>query len=188
MKFPALFLVLLAAFASAQDIRFGKEDITFRLSRDYFIVDGYYWFSNPSDRRIERLIYYPLPMTVKISPIDSVDVFDITHGIQPAISDRTEMGFSFMLTIADRDTTLCHIAYRQKVIGDSAIYILRSTQAWNRPLEYAEYKLVVEDSIAVTGFSYTPDKVYDIEGKKIYLWRRTDFMPEKDFVIHFQSK
>jgi hypothetical protein len=171
-----------------QDVHFVKEDITFHLSHEYFIVDGYYWFSNPSDSGAERLIYYPLPIRGKTGSVDSIDVFDITQGIQPIISDRTEAGFGFTLAIASHDTALCHIAYRQKLSGDSAMYILRSTQAWNRPLEFAEYKLVVEDSIAITGSSYDPDKVYDIEGKKIYLWRRTNFMPEKEFVVHFKPK
>jgi hypothetical protein len=186
VKSLVIFFTLLSSNALGQEVFFFKEDITFRLSSEYFYVDGTYWFSNPSNREVERLIYYPFPVAGKISSVDSVDVFDITKGAQPKISDRTETGFSFVLTIAGHDTTLCHIAYRQKVTSDSAIYILRSTQAWNRPLEYAEYKLMVDDSVAATGFSYDPDKVYNVEGKKIYLWSRTDFMPDKDFVVRFR--
>ena len=184
----AIFFLLFGSCASGQKVIFFKEYIAFRLSTEYFYVDGTYWFSNPSDRGTKRLIYYPLPMAGKISSVDSVDVFDITHGIQPRISDRTETGFSFILRTAGRETTLYHIAYHQKISGDSAVYILRSTQAWNRPLDYAEYKLLVEDSVVTTGFSYSPDKVYDVEGKKIYLWRRGNFMPDKDFIIYFKSR
>lgn len=188
MKSFTLFFFLLSSFALGQDIRFFKEDITFRLSREYFVVDGYYWFSSLSDHGADRLIYYPLPVAGKTSSVDSVDIFDITNGVQPKISDRTEYGFSFVLKIAGHDTALCHIVYRQKVTGDSAIYILRSTQAWEKPLESAEYKLVIDDSIEVTRFSYDADRIYDIEGKKIYLWRQSDFMPDQDFVIHFKPK
>ncbi len=99
-----------------------------------------------------------------------MDIFDITDGARPNISNKTENGFSFMLTITAHDTTLYHIAYRQKVSGDSASYILRSTQAWNRPLEYAEYKFMSDSSIGITWFSYQPDRIYNIEGKNIYLW------------------
>ncbi len=183
-----IFLLLLGSCALSQEVVFFKEDITFRLSKEYFVVDGAYWFSNPSDRSVERLIYYPFPVAGKNSSVDSVDIFDITHGVQPKISNRAQGGFSFILTMRSHDTSLYHIAYRQKVSGDSAMYILRSTQAWNRPLGYAEYKLVVEDSVAISGFSYDPDEVYNIEGKNIYVWKRTDFMPRKDFVIHFKVK
>ncbi len=188
MKAVLIFFLLLGSSALSQEVIFLKEDITFRLSSKYFVVDGYYWFSNPSNRETQRLIYYPFPPAGKDSPADSVDVFDLRRGIQPEISDRSERGFRFVLSIGGQDTALYHIAYRQKVSGDSAMYILRSTQTWNRPLDYAEYKLVVDDSVVVTRFSYDPDKVYNIEGKEIYLWRRTNFMPEDDFVVHFKSK
>lgn len=151
-------------------------------------MDGTYWFANPSNHGAERLIYYPFPVTAEDNSVDSADIFDITQGIRPQISNRTEAGFSFILTIAGHDTALYHIAYRQKIDADSVVYILRSTQAWNRPLENAEYKLMAEDSIVVTGFSYDPDRVYNIEGKKIYLWRRVNFMPDRDFVIRFRSE
>jgi len=188
MKSFAIFYLLLCSCALCQDVRFIREDITFELSKEYFAVEGNYWFANPSDRGSERSIYYPFPTTGQNNSVDSVDIFDITHGIRPEISDRTKSGFSFVLTISGHDTVLYHIAYRQKVGGDSAMYILRSTRAWNRPLEFAEYKLAVEDSITIIGFSYHPDKVYVIEGKKFFLWRRTNFMPEKDFVVRFKAK
>lgn len=182
-----MFFLLLASRAVGQEVNFFKEDITFRLTTEFFYVDGTYWFSNPSNRKAEELIYYPIPVAGKNNPVDSIDFFDITQGVQPQISKRKEAGFNFILAIAAHDTALYHIAYRQKLNGDSAMYILRTTQAWNRPLEYAEYRLMIGDSIDVTGFSYDPDKVYTIEGNKIYLWKRVDFMPEKDFVIHFKS-
>jgi hypothetical protein len=188
MKFFVAFFLLSNSLTSGQEIHFVKEDITFHLSRESFVVDGYYWFYNPSRVLTERLIYYPFPVVGKSSAVDSVDIFDITDGTQPKISDRTETGLSFVLALTGHDTALYHIAYRQKICDDSAVYILRSTQAWNRPLEYAEYKLVIEDSTVVTGFSYEPVKRYDIEGKQIFLWRRTDFMPDRDFVVHFRSR
>lgn len=186
-KAIVIFFLLLGSRALAQEVIFFKEDITFRLSGKYFYVDGTYWFSNSSRHEVQRLIYYPFPAAGKSGSVDSMDVFDLSKGAEPEISNRTDAGFSFILKMSSHDTSLYHIAYRQKLNGDSAMYILRTTQAWNRPLEYAEYRLMIGDSIDVTGFSYDPDKVYTIEGNKIYLWKRVDFMPEKDFVIHFKS-
>jgi len=188
VKALVISLLALSSFASAQGIIFCKEDITFRLTSKYFLVDGTYWFSNPSGHETESLIYYPFSIAAGTDSVDSVDIVDLSKGFQPRISNRTDAGFSFVLTMAGHDTALYHIAYRQRVSGDSAAYILRSAQAWNRPLEYAEYKLMAENSISVTEFSYKPDKIYDFEGKKIYLWRRSSFMPDRDFVIHFKPK
>ncbi|HUI31475.1 MAG TPA: hypothetical protein VLX91_14795 [Candidatus Acidoferrales bacterium] len=183
-----IFFLLLGSNALCQGVVFSREDITFRLSSKHFIVDGYYWFYNLTAHEVNMSIYYPFPATGNAGTVDSVDIFDIAQESQPKFLGRTETGFSFILTIAGHDTTLYHIAYRQKVAGDSATYILRSTHAWNRPLDYAEYKLMIEDSIRVFKFSYDPDTLYDIGGKRIYLWRRTNFMPERDFVIHFKPE
>jgi hypothetical protein len=48
--------------------------------------------------------------------------------------------------------------------------------------------LHVDDAIDVTTFSYDPDKTYDIAGRRYYLWKRDDFMPAKDFVVHFKLR
>ena len=185
MRLFAVFLLFFCSCAFGQEVIFYKEDITFRLTSKYFIAEGTYWFSNPSDHDVQSPIYYPFPAN---GEVDSTDIFDISKGTQPKVSNRTDAGFSWVVAIDDHDTALYHIAYRQKIDCDSAVYILRSTQSWNKPLEYAEYKLIVEDSIMVTGYSFEPNKVYDIDGKKIYLWRYSNFMPGKDFVVHFRPK
>lgn len=66
------------------------------------------------------------------------------------------------------------------------MYVLRSTQRWQRPLEHAEYKLRIDKRRSVTRFSIVPDKVYTIEDENIYYWKRINFMPQTDFVFHFK--
>lgn len=188
MKTLAMFFVLLNSQAFCQELAFTNENIKFRLTRTYFYVDGTYWFVNLSDHETTRLIYYPLPTIDQSDTIDSVDIFNITEGTRPEISSKTKSGFSFILSLRNHDSVIYHIAYRQKVSGDSAVYILRSTQAWNQPLKSAEYMLHVDDAIDVTTFSYDPDKTYDIAGRRYYLWKRDDFMPAKDFVVHFKLR
>ncbi len=182
-----MFFVLLSSPAFCQEIAFTNENITFKLTSTYFYVDGTYWFVNVSDHDATALIYYPLPATNQGNAVDSVGIFNITEGTQPKISNKTNSGFSFMLSVRSNDTVVYHIAYRQRVVGDSAMYILRSTQAWKRPLVAAEYKLIVGNSIVMTGFSYEPDRIYDIDGKTIYLWRRTSLMPDRDMVLYFKA-
>ncbi len=187
MKTVAIVLVLLSSQAFCQEITFTNENITFRLTSTHFYVDAFYWFVNVSDHDATSLIYYPVPITNENDVVDSLDIFNITEGTQPKISNKTNSGFSFILSVRRKDTVVCHIAYRQRVVGDSARYILRSTQAWGRALEFAEYKLIVGSSIVMTGFSYKPDKIYGIDGKSIYLWKRSHFMPDRDMVFHFKT-
>jgi hypothetical protein len=168
-----------------QEVIFLKEDITFRLNQEYFLIDGYYWFLNQSHTNCERLIYFPFGDTANTGIVDSIEVFKMPQGEFQNIRDNNKYGFSFNLSIAASDTAIFRIKYRQKIIGDSAKYILRSTQSWNRPLESAEYKLIVNKSMDIKRFSYYPDKVYTINEEKIYFWKRNDFMPECDLVFHF---
>lgn len=184
VKSLLIFHLLLGSYASGQETNFFKEDITFRLGGKYFVVNGYYWFSNPSDNERRNVIFYPL--NEETGPVDSVEVSEVAGRGHVKILDRTKAGFMFVLNLPPADTAVYHVVYRQEIIADSAMYILRSTRAWNRPLESAEYKLITDGSIAVTRFSYQPDKVYTIEGQRIYYWKRADFMPDQDMVFHFR--
>lgn len=176
--------LLLGSSASSQDIRFFKEDITFTPGSRYFVVDGFYWFLNPSNVEREKVIFYPLDE--QAGRVDSVGVEKIGGENRVKIIDRSKVGFGFVLRLKSEDTAVCHIYYRQRITADSAMYILISMRSWGRPLESVEYKLVPDGSIGLTRFSYRPDTLYTIEGRKIYYWRRADFMPDRDLVFHFR--
>jgi hypothetical protein len=149
-------------------------------------VDANYWFANQSDKNCEKIIYYPFGNSTEKEQVDSVEVYNISQNIVPRVINHNNNGFSFLLGIAARDTAVYHIKYIQKITSDSVKYILISTRQWNKALDNAEYKLIVDKKIKLTRFSYKPDKEYDIEGKKIYYWKRNDFMPASDMVFHFK--
>jgi hypothetical protein len=174
------------SFALSQEIRFFKEDITFQIVRESFLVDGYYWFSNPSNSRVEKLIYFPFCAADKNDIVDSVELFNITHGVAQDILNKSNTGFYFVLNLMKSDTAVMRIKYRQKIIGDSASYILRSTQYWQNPLKTVEYKLRIGKRMRVTNFSIIPDTMYTIEDENIYYWKRNNFMPQTDFIFHFK--
>jgi hypothetical protein len=183
-----IFLVVLSSCILSQDLNFIREDITFNLDTACFKVEGFYWFHNSSSEETGQLIYYPFPVSDKKGIIDSVDVIDITASIRRNIVDLTDNGFYFFVSLPPQDTGLYRITYRQKLYADSAVYILRSTASWGKPLESAEFKLIVNNPELVKSFSYSPDTTYNIEDKIIYYWKRDNFMPEKDMVFHFRRK
>lgn len=184
-------IVLMFAFqtiAIAQEINFFKEDITFQISEGIFKVEGYYWFSNLTKRSVEKLIYFPFGSGNHLEPNDFLEVFNLTEARVHNVLDKTADGFYFVLNLHGEDTATIRIVYQYKIKSDSVIYILRSTQHWQRPLECAEYKLRADKKWFITRFSIVPDKEYTIEEEKIYYWKRINFMPQTDFVFHFEQQ
>ena len=183
-----IFIFLLSDVAFSQELRFLKEDITFNLNSEYFVIEGLYWFANLTKHSIEKVIFYPFGNTNKNELIDSVEVLNINEGNVKNVLNRNDLGFNFLVKLENGDTTIYRIRYRQKLNCDSVRYILQSTQLWNEPLESVEYKLIVNEPGVVTGFSYTPDETYLIQTEKIYYWKRSVFLPEKDLIFHFEIK
>jgi hypothetical protein len=186
MKSVFIILFLFHPYIYAQELLFYKEDIAFTLDRNYFRVDGFYWFANQSDMRCENIIYYPFGNSSEKEKVDSIEVYNISQNTIPKITNRDLKGFTFLLDIAGRDTEVYHIKYFQKIASYSVKYTLLSTKQWNKALDHAEYKLIVDKQIELTSFSYKPDRVYDINDNKIYYWARSNFMPKSDMVFHFK--
>ncbi len=178
------FLILTSSTLLSQRANFFKEDITFRLDSTHLDVNGFYWFLNNNDKPVFSEIFYPIPITFG-TKIDSIRLYNISAGQKTKYNLEAGSGISFNLFIQPKDTVLFLIGYRQKLSGDSAVYILKSTQVWGKPLKNAEYKLITSKSFTISGFSYKPEKIYSIEGKKIYYWKMKNFMPQKDMVFIF---
>jgi hypothetical protein len=177
-------LVILCSYTFGQRADFFREDITFHLDGNRLDVEGYYWFWNTSNTPIASDIFYPFPYRFG-DEIDSVRLYDLSRGQRVQYRFDGTNGISFSLSIAPRDTTVLQIGYRQKLVGDSAMYILRTTQGWGKQLDRAEYKLLVPDSLVIKGFSYPPVKTYRIQGEKIYYWEMDNFMPALDMIFYF---
>jgi len=177
-------LILFSCFTLGQRADFYREDITFRLDSSCLNVEGYYWFANHFDKEMNSEIYYPFPNYLGGS-VDSIRLFNISTGTRSHFKWESDNGISFLLKIAPLDTVFFQIGYRQKIIADCAIYILRTTQGWGKPIDLAEYKLIVPDSFIIKRFSYPPDKTYEIVKNKIFYWKKENFMPERDMIFYF---
>jgi len=184
MKKTFYLLIILCSFSYGQRASFIKEDITFRLDSIHLNVEGYYWFCNDSPTDIASEIFYPFPYTYG-EMIDSIRIFNISQGHKHSYQLEGYSGLSFNFYIAGHDTALFQIGYRQKLSKDSAVYILKTTQDWGKPLIHAEYKLLVPETFVIKHFSYPPNKSYEIQHEKIYYWEMNDFMPDRDMIFCF---
>ena len=184
MNKTVIILIFICRVLYGQRADFFKEDITFRLDSVHFSTEGYYWFSNTSDKPVHSNIYYPFP-NFSNEKIDSVHIFNISAGADVKYIKEEDHGISFNLFLGPNDTVLFQIGYRQKLQSDSAVYILRTTKGWGKPLNTAEYNLIISKNFVIKKFSYPPLKSYNIKNKKIYIWRMKNFMPIYDMIFHF---
>ena len=190
MKHAGLVIFLLSFLHSGlftQDIEFVREDLTFELQCEYFMVSGDYYFCNVGENPVRQVMFYPFPVDPAYGPVDSVIVTRKSSG-KNVFRNSGSKGVSFFVDIEPYEIEIYEISYRQQLMANKAEYILTTTATWNRPLELLSFELIFPDDIIIDSISYQPDS-RDTSGLiNHYYWTRKDFMPDKNMVICFQNK
>lgn len=178
-----VFLIFIAKISFPQsEIFFTKEDLTFEVNDSVFVVEGIYYFDSNSDLKFP--ILYPFPADGIYSKPFNIKVYYVNTNEQ---IDYKMSGDSSAITfpiIGDKNQPV-YISYSQKLKSGKAKYILTTTKFWSKPLGEVNYKLITELNFEIGSFSIPPDKSITLDGKKIYLWSMTDFLPKVDFEIEF---
>jgi hypothetical protein len=156
-------------------VSFIEEYIDFTIGKSGFETNGIYVFANTGEREIRQEIQFPFALGV-----DSVEVLRVYNfSYNKEIPYRTlKKSIAFLLEMQPFDTVYINIAYTQTLLKNN-VYILRSTQAWGKPLQKAQYTLTVSDSLSIETFSYPPDSQKD----NVYYWEKQDFLPSWDFEV-----
>jgi hypothetical protein len=170
----------------AQRIDFYMEDLNFYLDTNSFEVDGYYYLSNSDTAKTRQLIFYPYPQESGLGIVDTVRVYDEMEKKELLVTPaKDNSGVSFPLTIEGMGFRKIRIFYRQRLEGDHAVYILKTTQNWGKPLSTAVYTLTSPGYIKINALSYPPDSVKPGNDKNVYYWNKKDFFPSEDFRVQF---
>jgi hypothetical protein len=179
----SIIVTLFSVIASLQckNIEFYREDLTFTLTKSHLTVDGNYFFRNDTDKSGSYLLYYPYPGDSIMGYVDSTFALDSNNKLCK-VSERKD-GMTFSVKIAAHDTTVCRIGYRQSLNGHSARYILTTTQSWGKPFKEVSYSVI--SNLKHLKFNYKPDSIQKKGRGKMYRWHKTNFMPDKDFIIYF---
>lgn len=164
------------------DLFFEKEDITFEIKDNTFIVQGIYYFNSTSDK--EFSILYPFPTDSIYSKPFDISVKYINSGQQINYKTANDSSSVVFRILADPIQPIL-ISYHQRLNSNRAKYILLTTNYWQKPLKQVDYKLVTNLDFSITSFSIQPDKKIEIDNKKVYLWHKENFTSQKDFVIEF---
>lgn len=180
-----LFLLLLSCLSvHSQRLDFFREDLTFQLDSTNFTVSGQYYFRNNSLSQQRSLISYPLPRLADGPLFDTIMVFSEENLAIPFQLHDTLISFEIQMQPGSEKQIT--IIYSQRHNGNYAKYILTTTKYWGKPLQLAEFKLVVPPYINILSCFEPPDKISEFEGTSIYHWTRQNFMPANDFEIWFE--
>lgn len=183
--FILIAIILISHNAYSQKVDFFKEDLRFRLSEEYFEVDGEYYFRNNNPFPIVKRLIYPFPNDSLFGPVSSIKCINLSDS-SSAIEKSFDSQITFTINIPPNQTKIYNIGYRQLITGNIARYILTTTHQWGKPFEEAMYKLTI-DSIIIDSLSYIPDKVEVFNDSSIYYWDNKNFMPDKNFDIFFHK-
>ncbi len=192
--FPWLLLILLPVLLAANGgPNFEGEQLYFRLEplseeSDTLLwsVSGDFYFSNLSQEPLIRLIWFPVPSSDSIGVAEdiSVSIPEPADSIAVELIRRTPQGFSFRLDMPGRSFTDLRISYRQRISGSEARYVLLTANAWGRPLPSSEISLWMGPGLELAEQPF-PDPAISSDGTS-YQWSFLNFVPEKDFVLHFR--
>jgi hypothetical protein len=178
-------ITILSCQLHAQNIEFYREDIIFKIDGHTAEVNGVYHFCNVGDREIKTRLFYPFPDEAK-NLIDTILVMDFEED-SAKLFHESAGGVYFEIYVPAYDQSACRIYYRQKLISNHFTYILKSTNSWQRPLEFANFELQAPAALTVDSLSYYPDTSFTYQDTKIYRWHKKNFMPDKDFEVYFET-
>ena len=172
----------------AKDLQFFREDLSFEIKEDHFYVNGLYYFRNTSNKELKQRLIYPFPQNSAYGKVDSLFVINVIDSTITTNIQKRENCTSFTIQIDTDSTAIYRIGYRQKLKGKKAEYILTTTQTWSRPFEQVNYTLTFPKELFLDSLSYMPDSLREESNKYIFFWYKENFMPDRNFKIHFSKK
>jgi len=171
-----------------RDLQFFREDLSFEIKEDYFYVNGLYYFRNTSNKALKQRLIYPFPQDSAYGEVDSLFVINVIDSTMTTNMQYGDKGASFTIQIDPDSTAVYRICYRQELKEKKAEYILTTTQTWSRPFEQVNYKLIFPKELKLDSLSYMPDSLRDENNQYIFFWYKENFMPDRNFEIHFSKK
>ena len=166
-------------------LEFSSEDLQFTLYGDTWKVRGNYVFSNYSTEDITQQIYFPIPADSTISAAQDlmISIKKPLEGQKCKMLAVKPEGFWFELSLPAQTITTCQIAYRQRLRGKLAKYILLTANSWGKPLEKAKYTLYVSNKLRIKK-PPLPNPIIKQGWFHIkYTWEFTNYIPTCDFIV-----
>jgi hypothetical protein len=172
-----LFIIVISPhFLMAQEkLEFISEKIDFSIKSTLFTINGIYVFANCTKNEIRPTILFPF--SNKSDSLNIRRVYNLSYN-ENLQYQKVANGIAFRMIVMPNDTVNINISYSQKTEKEN-IYILESTQTWDKPLLRANYSLSIDNSVTLDSLSIKPDTLIN----NVYYWTKTDFYPNYNFKI-----
>lgn len=182
-----LFLAIGWGEALPQSLQFYREVITVEVAGTHCWLSGAYHFRNRTASPITVPLYYPLFDHAELPFPDSITVEKIGHGSAiPFV--RRGTGIDFRITIPAQDSAAYRVCYRQPTPENRMEYILRSTRQWRRPLEKAQFRIILPDTLRLTSVSLPMTRLRKDARRTVYGCLRRNFMPDENLIITWKRR
>lgn len=173
-------LILSESLLYSQVIDFHSEKIIMRISKKGILkLEGRYIFINPYNENVKVSIFYPFP-------VDSVHQYPKSIYVEGMPFKRIEKGISFEVKIQALKKKVVSVKYTQACLRKQARYILKTTNAWGKPLVRAEFVIILPAYFKKVDISYPPDSLKQINGEIKFFITKDNFMPEKDLEVFWE--
>ena len=173
---------------SVAGIVFQKEAITATVTAcDTLEIRGVYFFVNSDTSTMSTVIYYPLPVDSVFDYPHYIMVTDLSNKRNVEYMKKKE-GVTWKQVISPRSTDSVLVVYRQKTRKAKGRYILTTTRNWKRPLERADFTVIIPSDITLTYWSLQSDSVSMRNGTITYHSFQKNFFPDRDMLLEWQCE
>lgn len=176
IRYIFLLLFITPLYLDAQQsLQFFGEKLDFSIDQNRFSVNGIFYFANNTGEVIRKSILFPFSknsdsLTVK-------RIYNLTYRERIAYQ-KLNNAIAFQIIVLPSDTVKLNIAYSQSTDKEN-VYILESTKTWGQKLKWADYSLIVDNSVQIDSVSLKSDSI----NNDVYYWTKKNFYPEKNFRI-----
>jgi len=177
-----------SGFCQPEYVEFVEEEITIELTDSTISITGLYYYHNPGKQDRNISLMYPFPQNKYYGKAENVFAFELNEPYKDVLAQANERAATVRLSIeANRQKTLC-IGYSQKLHGNRAEYIVSTTRGWDKPLNIANFELIVPVQLKIDSLAYIPYDTLVGVGKMHYYFREEDFWPKNEFVIFYSDE
>jgi len=170
---------------SKSAVTFTKEHVKVLVGPERICVEGTYWFSNHGDSPARQKLFYPFPIDSLHPRPEGIVVW---LGEDTVPFREVEDGARFMVEVPAQGSASIVVYYEQPCLEGSGCYILKSTVAWDAPLEQASFEIQVPDTLALDWVSYGIDRVRKEGSVEIHEFSKNHFMPDKDLCFRWHVR
>jgi hypothetical protein len=187
-----------------RSVRFQSEVVYLNVFEEneklYLEIEGYYYFTNDSNRSQSLMIGFPVPSDIGPIMDDSIKVVSFHDDKTKDWEDKSTYkqidnvfikirnSFNYRFAFPAEKISIMGCRYVHELKGDEIGYVVTSTQTWGEALDKAKFiiKLPEGYTLKSSNIDFKP-----VEGKeRVWEYNTTDFYPKEDIrgVIEKEKK